>query len=81
MPVMDKNSTEGFKVEVVDDVIAVTFIGTNFKVAYRKPPTRSGLAPTGFSKEADSTLAQIAAFLSVALRLANDKARLLGWIA
>ena len=29
---------DGFKLEVRDDVITVTFSGTTFAVVYRKPP-------------------------------------------
>ena len=78
---MPKDHIGGFQVEVERGVIAVTFSGTTFKVAYRKPRDCADLAATGFSKEADATSTQIVAFLTVARRLANDEARRLGWIA
>jgi len=74
------DEVESFEVKVEGDAIAVTFIDTPFKVVYRKPPDQPHLAASGFSKEPNATQAQIAAFLSVAWRLANDKARRLGWI-
>lgn len=71
----------GFQVEVEGGVIAVTFSGTTFKVAHRKPRDCADLAASGFSKEADATITQILALLTVAHQLANDKARRrLGWI-
>ena len=77
---MPKHQIDGFQVEVEGDVIAVSYTGTTFKVAYRKPRDCADLAATGFSKEADATSTQIVAFLTVARRLANDEARRLGWI-
>ena len=74
-------SDVNFRVEVLDNLISVTFTGTRFCVIYRKPTEQSAFGPTGFSREADASSAQIASFLSVARQLANDKARELGWIA
>ena len=71
---------DGFKLEVSEDVIQVTFSGTTFAVAYRKPRDQSTLEPTGFSKEIDATPAQIGACLAAAYQLALEKARALGWI-
>jgi hypothetical protein len=67
-----------FRVEVLDDIISVAFTGTTFCVAYRKPTEQMAFGPTGFSKEADASSAQVVAFLSVARELANEKARELG---
>jgi len=64
---------EGFHVEIRGDHIVVTFVGTSFCVAYPKPKEGQALLPTGFSKNADATSAQIAAFLSVARTLAHDR--------
>jgi hypothetical protein len=69
-----------FRVEVLDDIISVSFTGTRFCVAYRKPTEQWAFGPTGFSKEADASSAQVATFLSVAWELVNEKARELGWI-
>jgi hypothetical protein len=71
---------QGFQVEVRGDHIVVTFVGTSFCVSYPKPKRWQALLPTGFSKAAQATSAQVVGFLSVAQTLAKEKAKKLGWI-
>ena len=71
---------QGLQVEVRGDHIVVTFVGTSFCVDYPKPKKGQPLLPSGFSKEADATSAQVAGFLSIAQNLANERAKRLGWI-
>ena len=42
-------SDVNFRVEVLDNLISVTFTGTCFCVIYRKPTEQSAFGPTGFS--------------------------------
>jgi hypothetical protein len=67
------------RVEVYDDNITVTLPGTTFRVIYRKAREGSGLVPFGVRGDEDSGISQID-FLTSASRVANDKARELGWI-
>ena len=70
---------QGYRVHLQGNHIAVTFTGTSFCVDYPKPKKGQPLSPTGFSKPADATAAQVAGFLLVAQTLANERARELGW--
>jgi hypothetical protein len=57
--------------------LIVTLLGTNYSVTYFKPKGSPGL----LSKKDDPRIAMTAAeFLAKAWKLANDKARELGWI-
>jgi hypothetical protein len=58
----------------------LTFVATSFCVDYPKPKKGQALLPSGFSKPADATSAQVAGFLSVAQTLANERAKKLGWM-
>jgi hypothetical protein len=48
-------------------------------VNYPKPKKGQALLPSGFSKPAEATSAQVAGFIAVAQTLANDRAKKLGW--
>jgi len=65
------------RVEADDDNITVTLPGTTFRVIYRKEG--SGLVAFGVRGDEDAGISQID-FLARAWRVANDKARELGWI-
>jgi hypothetical protein len=71
---------QGYRVHIRGPHIAVTFSGTSFCVDYPKPKKGQAFSPTGFSKPADATAAQVAGFLLVARTLAYEKAKELGWI-
>jgi hypothetical protein len=71
--------TVRLRVEVEDDSIIVTLPGTTFRVIYRKPDEGSGLVAFGVRGDEDAGVSQID-FLARAWRVANDKARELGWI-
>ena len=68
-------------VEVLEDEIIITLPFTNYTVTYYKPATSPGLLAKNFPTKDDSRapLTQ-AEFLERAWKLANDKARELGWI-
>ena len=65
--------------EVEDDVIIITLPGTTFRVIYSKPKKSPGLVAFGARGDKDAGLYQ-ADFLARAWRVADDKARELGWI-
>jgi len=68
---------QDFQVEVRGDHIIVTFVGTSFCVNYPKPKKGQALLPSGFSKPAEATSAQVAGFIAVAPRQRQgQKARL-----
>jgi hypothetical protein len=67
------------RVEFDDDNITVTLPGTTFRVIYRKAREGSGLVPFGVRGDEDSGMSQVD-FLARAWRVANDKAKELGWI-
>ena len=67
------------RVEADDDNIIVTLPGTTFRVIYRKAYEGSGLLAFGVRGDEDAGISQID-FLARASRIANDKARELGWI-
>ena len=66
-------------IEVEDDSIIVTLPGTTFRVIYSKSNGAPGLFK--FALQADKSAGITEAdFLARAWRVANDKARELGWI-
>jgi hypothetical protein len=67
------------RIEVESDVITVTLPGTTFRVIYSKPKKSPGLVAFGVHGDTDAGLSQVD-FLARAWRVANDKARDLGWI-
>ena len=67
------------RVEVEGDGIIVTLSGTTFRVIYSKPKKSPGLVAFGVRGDKDAGMSQ-ADFLARAWRVANDKARELGWI-
>ncbi|MGC1345387.1 MAG: hypothetical protein WA863_04635 [Methyloceanibacter sp.] len=67
-------------VEVQGRDIIVTLPGTNFMVTYFKPARTSHLiARPNWTNDPDASI-ELGEFLAKALRLANAKARELGWI-
>ena len=71
--------TVRLRVEVKDDDIVITLPGTTFRVIYRKPDEAPGLVAYGVRGDEDAGVSQID-FLACAWRVANDKAKELGWI-
>jgi hypothetical protein len=71
--------TVRLRVEVEDDGIIVTLPGTTFRVIYRKPSQYPELVAFDLRGDKDAGITQ-ANFLARAWRVANDKARELGWI-
>ena len=67
------------RVEVGDDGIIVTLPGTTFRVIYHKTPDAPGLVASAIQSDKSAGIAQFD-FLARAWRVANDKARELGWI-
>jgi hypothetical protein len=68
-------------VEVLEDEIIITLPFTNYTVTYYKPATSPGLLAKTFPTKDDSRVPLTQAeFLERAWKLANDKARALGWI-
>jgi len=68
-------------IDVVDDEIIVYLPATSYTVTYYKPNSR-GLLARNFPTKDDSRVPLTQAeFLARAWKLANDKARELGWIA
>jgi hypothetical protein len=69
-------------VEVLEDEIVITLPFTNYTVTYYKPATSPGLLAKNFPTKDDSRVPLTQAeFLERAWKLANNKARALGWIA
>ena len=66
-------------IEVDDKVIIVTLPGTTFRVNYNKAKKSDGLVAFGIHGDKDAGVSQVD-FLVRAWRIANDKARELGWI-
>lgn len=67
--------------EVVDDEIIVTAPFTGYSVAYYKPANSRHLLARKFTNKDDPQAPMTSAeFLAQAWRVANDKARELGWI-
>jgi len=70
-----------FRVQVVDDEIIVTRPGSSYSVTYYKPENSPQLLAKRIADQNDLRFSMTAAeFLAQAWRLANDKARELGWI-
>ena len=67
------------RIEVESDVIIITLPGTTLRVIYSKPKKSPGLVAFGVHGDEDAALSQVD-FLARAWRVANDKARELGWI-
>jgi hypothetical protein len=67
-------------VQVVDDEIVVTLPGSHYSATYYKPANSPQLLAKHFSDRDDPRVAmRLSEFLTKAWRLANDKARELGW--
>jgi hypothetical protein len=67
-------------VEVLEDEIIITLPFTNYTVKYYKPANSPGFLAKNFpTKDSRFPMTQ-AEFLERAWKLANDKARELGWI-
>jgi len=70
------------RLDVVDDEIIVTLPGTSYSVTYFKRADSPQLLARNISHTDDlSASMTLSDFLSRAWRVANDKARELGWIA
>jgi hypothetical protein len=69
------------RLAVSGDEIIVTMLGTNFIVRYERSKGAPGLVATSFGgrKDPDAEVT-LPAFLAVAWRAANEKAREIGWI-
>lgn len=69
------------RVSVVDDEIIVTWPGSIYSVTYYKLPNSPQLLAKRIADHDDLRFPMTAAeFLAQAWKLANDKARALGWI-
>jgi hypothetical protein len=69
------------RIDVVDDEIIVSLPGTSYSVTYFKRPNSHQLLARNISQVDDfRTPLKLSDFLSRAWRVANDKARELGWI-
>jgi hypothetical protein len=69
-------------VQVIDDEIAVTLPSSRYSVTYFKLENSSGLIAKRIADKDDPHAAMsVSEFLAKAWKLANDKARELGWIA
>ena len=74
-------SAGNLHVEARDRDIIVTMPGTSFRVVYRKPHRGSQLvARLDYFQDQQKGPITRAEFIAKALKLANDKARELGWI-
>ena len=70
------------QLEVWDDEIIVSLPGTSYAVTYYKPANSPQLLARSFPRKEDRRVSMtLADFLTSAYKLANDKARELGWIA
>ena len=68
-------------VEVRADEIIVTMPGTSYAVTYYKPANSSQLLARRIAESDDNrTSMSLSAFLTLAWKLANERARELGWI-
>ena len=69
------------QVAVVDDEIVVSFPSSAYSVTYYKPDNSPGLLARRISPRDDPHVAmRVSEFLAEAWKLANEKARELGWI-
>ena len=68
-------------VKVRDDEIIVTMPGTTYAVTYYKPANSSQLLARHIAESDDKrTSMSLSEFLTLAWKLANERARELGWI-
>jgi hypothetical protein len=68
------------RVQVVDDEIIVTLPGSHYSATYYKPEKAPQLIAKNISDRDDPRASMIVSeFLDKAWKLANDKARELGW--
>jgi hypothetical protein len=67
------------RVELDGDDIIVSMPGTQFRVIYQRQPSAAGLVARDWRNSPGSGILQ-KDFLARAWRVANDKARELGWI-
>ena len=67
------------RIEVEDDGIVVTLPGTSLRVIYRKTSQYPGLVAFDFRGDKHAGV-PLADFIAHAWRVANHKARELGWI-
>jgi hypothetical protein len=74
-------ATDDLHVEVEDGEVIVTLPGTRYAVRYYKPANSRQLHGKSFPEEVDrrSPISQ-AAFVGKAWKVANEKAKELGWI-
>ena len=69
------------RVAVRGSEIVVTASGTDYVMTHHKPETSSELLARSFPRKEDRRVSMtLADFLTAAWKLANDKARELGWI-
>jgi hypothetical protein len=69
------------RIEVVDDEIAVSVLGTSYSVTYFKRAKSPQLLAKRIANEDDPRVPlTVSEFLARAWKAANDKARELGWI-
>jgi hypothetical protein len=69
------------RIDVVDDEIVVSLPGTSYSVTYFKRPNSPQLLAKRIANADDPHIPmKLSDFLSRAWRIANDKARELGWI-
>jgi len=68
-------------VEVLDDEFVITMPGTSYKVTFRKLADGPGLSASHNIRDDQDAPITRSEFLARAWRIANDKARELGWIA
>ncbi len=75
------NPKAELRVQVVDDEIIITRPGSFYSVTYYKPEKSPQLLAKRIADTDDLRIVMTAAeFLAEAWKLANDKARELGWI-
>jgi hypothetical protein len=72
-------ATVRLRVEVEGEAIIVSLPGTTLRVIYRKPNRSPGLVACGVRSDKMACIREVD-FLVRAWRVANDKARELGWI-
>ena len=78
---MDMGSMDDVQLEVVDDEIVVSLPGSHYSVTYYKPEKVPQLLAKRISDRDDPRAPMtVAEFLAKAWKLANAKARELGWI-
>ena len=70
------------RVEVLGSEIVVTASNTDYVMTYHKPANSPQLLARSFPRKEDRRVSMsLADFLTAACKLANDKAKELGWIA